>query len=265
MFSEAFAAQGSAAFDEFVNFVIRFSNLSVYNAMLVRVQRPGTGAVATRKRWLEFGRNIKPDAIPIVVLQPFGPVSFLFEQVDTVGRPMPGEEHNPLLAKGRLSQKIYDKTCAAADKYQIEIEETDNYGSLLAGTAAGVNMLPDPLIAIDFKTSKQSRTFRIRLNGRHDLATRYATLAHELGHIYCGHVGADSWGRWPDRSNLSTEQKEVEAEAVAWLVCQRSGIRTRSSDYLHGLIARADLEGISMYSIFEAANRVESRSGVSSK
>lgn len=259
LFFEAFTARGSSAFDEFLNFVIRFNNLSIYNAMLVLVQRPGSGAVATRRRWQDFGREIKLDAIPIVVLQPFGPVSFLFEQADTIGRPMLGEEHNPLLAKGSLSQQIYDKTCAAAKRFQIEVEETDRYGTLLAGTAVGINTLPYARISINSKTHQYLRVFQIRLNSNHDLPTRYATLAHELGHIYCGHVGADSKGRWPDRRGLSVEQKEVEAEAVAWLVCKRLGIETRSPQYLREIIDKTDLSCISMYAIFEAANRVESR------
>lgn len=52
---------------------------------------------------------------------------------------------------------------------------------------------------------------------------------------------------------------ELEAEAVAWLVCQRNGITPRSREYLNRLIDGAGLESVSMYTIYEAANRVESR------
>lgn len=253
LFLEAFATQGSQAFDDFLNFVVKFSNLSMYNTMLVRVQRPGSGAVATRKKWLEFGRTLKPDAIPIVILRPFGPVSFVFEQGDTDGKPLPGEEDSSLFATGKLSQKIYEQSREAAKKYRIKVEETNSYGALLAGTAAGYSIRPEA-----FET-KIGHSFRIRLNAKHDLPTRFATLAHELGHIYCGHVGEDSKGRWPKRTHLSHAQVELEAEAVAWLVCQRNGVKSRSREYLSDLMKDADLSGISMYGIFEAANRVESR------
>jgi hypothetical protein len=54
--------------------------------------------------------------------------------------------------------------------------------------------------------------------------------------------------------------REMEAEAVAWLVCQRNGVHARSKAYLGSLIGRVDdLGQVSMYAIFEAANRVESR------
>ncbi len=51
----------------------------------------------------------------------------------------------------------------------------------------------------------------------------------------------------------------MEAEAVAWLVCQRNGVTSRSKAYLSSLIEKADFSKVSMYAIFEAANRVESR------
>jgi hypothetical protein len=253
LYKEAFVTQGSEAFDGFLSFVAKFSNLSVYNAMLVRVQCPGAAAVATRIKWNSIGRSVKPDAVPIVILRPFGPVAFVFEQGDTEGDQIPGEEDSPLFATGKLSQKIYDQSKEAAKKYGIEVEESSDYGTLLAGTAAGFNIRP-----VLFE-SKAGRGFRIRVNAKHDLPTRFATLAHEFGHIYCGHVGEDSKGRWPRRKHLTHEQVELEAEAVAWLACQRNGIKSKSREYLSGLIKNADLSGISMYAIFEAANRVESR------
>jgi len=51
----------------------------------------------------------------------------------------------------------------------------------------------------------------------------------------------------------------MEAEAVAWLVCQRNGITTRSDQYLRSLIRPDTVPEVSVYAVFEAANRVESR------
>ena len=66
-------------------------------------------------------------------------------------------------------------------------------------------------------------------------------------------------GRWPNRRHLSTAEKELEAEAVAWLVSNRLALKTQSASYLSGYINNADLSQISMYAIFEAANRVEAK------
>jgi Zn-dependent peptidase ImmA (M78 family) len=46
------------------------------------------------------------------------------------------------------------------------------------------------------------------------------TLAHELGHLFCGHVGADKGDPWDNR--VCTEAtSEFEAESVAFLVTER--------------------------------------------
>jgi hypothetical protein len=253
LFAEALNSKGLSAFDEFLDFVKRFNNLSVYNAMLVRIQRPGASAVGTRKQWGEKERRVNPDAVPIVILHPFGPVRFVYEVSDTTGPPLPGENSNVLFAVGELSGDLYEKTRLSAIKYGIEVLETDNYGNFLAGTAAGMKVCPEAI------AGNGHFSFRVKVNAKHDLPTRYATLAHELGHIYCGHLGADSKGRWFDRRIMSSAQMELEAEAVAFLVCQRNGVSSRSKEYLSSLIPRTEIASVSMYAIFEAANRVESR------
>ena len=259
LFQQALTATGASAFDDFLDFVRNFSQLSVYNAMLVRVQRPGAVAVATRRQWLQHGRVVMADAIPIVILQPFGPVLFVYEFADTVGPEIPGEKASCLFADGKLNQVIYDRTRAAAEKYGIKVTETDQYGPNLAGTAAGIALRPE------WDHTQKVLPYRVKLNARHDLPSRFATLAHELGHVYCGHVGPDRKGRWPDRRSLPTALCEAEAEAVAWLVCQRNGVQARSREYLSSLIAQVDVQEVNLYAIFEAANRVESRTPVAGR
>ena len=148
--------------------------------------------------------------------------------------------------------------CAGAKRHRVEVVETDQYGALLAGTAAAINQVPERL-----SSSRDGPLWRVKVNARHeDLPTRFATLTHELGHIYCGHLGADPGGRWPDRREKvrSNAQREMEAEAVCWLVCCRNGVKARSKEYLNSLIRDSDLGTVSMFSIYTAANRVESRS-----
>jgi hypothetical protein len=48
LFQQGLTTTGAGAFDAFLDFVRSFKSLSVYNAMLVRVQRPGAAAVASR-------------------------------------------------------------------------------------------------------------------------------------------------------------------------------------------------------------------------
>ena len=172
LFQLALDTKGPSAFDEFLHFMSGFNNLSVYNSMLVRVQRPGAAAVGSRRQWAERGRYMRPDAVPIVVLQPFGPVRFVFEIGDTDGREVPGEHLDTLFAHGTVPPQIqYDKTKSAADKYRIEIVETDQYGALLTGRAAAMGQTPESLRPA---TTGAAR-YRIKVNAKHDLPTRFAT------------------------------------------------------------------------------------------
>ncbi len=253
LFQDAVKHEGSTAFTSYIEFARRMSNLSVYNAMLVRIQRPGAAAVATEKKWNAIQRHVRPGAIPIVVLRPFGPVSFLYEVADTDGFPLPGEDANPFVAHGEMHEVEWGHLLKHhREKNAIRIEER-NFGALLAGNAR--NIQAKPSLVPDIAQTE----WLIQLNQNHTIPTRFATLAHELGHIFCGHCGADPKGRWPDRSSLSYEVHETEAEAVAYLAASRRGLDVASMEYLSELIKKVDFRQVSLYAIFEAANRVETR------
>lgn len=253
LFRDAVEREGVNAFTDFIQFAKRLSNLSVYNAMLVRLQRPGAAAVATEKKWKNVGRYILPGAIPIVVLRPFGPVSFLYEVSDTDGCSLPGEGSNPFAAHGNLDEIEWARVLKwQRENSSVKIEER-NFGTLLAGNARNLQTLPARV------AGETMPEWLIQLNANHNVPTRFATLAHELGHIFCGHCGAHSKGWWPNRSHLPYPVREAEAEAVAYLVCGRKGLSVASDVYLSQLIRQADLHQVSLYAIFEAANRVEGK------
>ena len=61
---------------------------SPFNAMLIHTQMPGARFVATPKRWGQhYKRTIHPGARPITILQPKGPVLFVFDVSDTTPLP----------------------------------------------------------------------------------------------------------------------------------------------------------------------------------
>jgi hypothetical protein len=87
---------------------------------------------------------------------------------------------------------------------------------------------------------------------------QYATLAHELGHLYCGHLGTPNPKWWPDRQGLRVAVREFEAESVCYLVCLRRGIKNPSAKYLHGYLdANAELPSISLERVLVAAGLIE--------
>lgn len=67
-----------------MEFCQRMKVLAPYNAMVAYIQRPRAKYLLNEGKWKNiFGRGIKPDARPILVLIPFGPLEYLFDVDDT--------------------------------------------------------------------------------------------------------------------------------------------------------------------------------------
>lgn len=95
--------------------------------------------------------------------------------------------------------------------------------------------------------------------------TNYATLVHELAHLYCGHLGTLNRAWWPDRTGLSKQEVEFEAESTSFLVCERLGIETRSDKYLADYLCgknNQEVPSISLERVMKAAGLIEQMGNV---
>ena len=91
----------------------------------------------------------------------------------------------------------------------------------------------------------------VALNQAHTPTEQLATLAHELGHLFCGHVGADQGDSWPCREVREHATREFEAESVARLVFRRIAPGAELPPYLER--------------IFDPASRCQTRVGPTSR
>ncbi|SRR6266404_77115 len=254
LFRQAVRAQGEGALPEFLNFLARFRRYSLFNAMLIRVQRPGAMAVASRRRWQEEGRMVAGDAVPIIILQPLGQCSLSTKSAT------PMAHHcRAGWSGGRSMQQETSAEANGKKRSPAGRSAALRSSSLIIMAPA---WLERPQCSIGPKTRFLSGAPMTRGSGSGSIAVstlgRFATLAHELGHIYCGHLGGDSRSRWADRSGeLELGQRELEAEAVSWLICRRLGLETRSAEYLACYVKDGDLERISAFVITAAAHRIE--------
>ena len=62
---------------------------------------------------------------------------------------------------------------------------------------------------------------------------------------------------WSDRRAVSKHEREVEAEAVAFLVASRAGVVPASAEYLCDFVRSADISKIDLELIVRAAARIE--------
>ena len=85
-------------------------------------------------------------------------------------------------------------------------------------------------------------------------------ISHELAHLFLGHIRLDDKLKIKHRGGLSHQQREIEAESVAYLVCLRNNIQPDSRPYLAGFMAADGTEklpAVDVFTIMKAAGAVE--------
>lgn len=228
----------------------RLRNFAPFNALLLHIQKPGlTHAATAREWWQEFGRVPKRHARPLIVLRAMGPVDFVFDVLDTEGRDLPEVAFTfPVI--GEITQAILDDFLRRVRDKGIAVEWMDA-GDAFAGE-----------IMVQYRMSGQTilaRDYTIALNQNHSPAQTVITLCHELAHLHLGHLGPDHRFKIPDRSGMSHEVEEIEAETVAFVIGHRNGIKTRSESYLDAF--KGDFALMDFHAVMRAVNAIETLIG----
>src|ERR1700730_13703178 len=247
--ADAIAYRTGRELKELFDFMRRFPHIAPYNAMLLHVQNPGIGYALQARLWeRDYRRQVRPGARPYVILQTMGPVAFVFELSDT--EPVdpsvdvvPEIVKNPFPAKGQPPIGGVRKLVSACLKVGIEVEWRDR-GTNLAGSV--------------HRLTHRTPPFHLLLNLKHTEAQQLGTLAHELAHVFCGHLGVSGEGFWPERSYVTKITREFEAEAVAYLVTDRLNLDIGSVQYLAGYLSDHEPLPInSLDTVFKAVAKIE--------
>jgi len=235
----------SKKFAEAVDFVARFREYSPFNNMLVYAQNPLATHFATAGHWRKaFGRTIKEEARGMLILAPRHPVLMVYDIAETEGPPLPEKLRAFARTSGRFNPAVLDHTVKNCERDLIHVQRLP-MGELRGGFAT---------------RRAREAGWKMRVGLRADLEdpAAYAVLCHELAHIYLGHTGTDRDGWWPFRMNVSETVAEIEAEATAYIVCARAGLRTHAAEYLSTFVEDSeDLDAISLDLISRVAGRIE--------
>lgn len=243
----------SEAIHELFAFTIRLREFAPFNAMLLHIQKPGlTHAATAQDWWKRFGRVPKRGARPLLILRTKGPVDFVFDILDTEGRDVPVDAFT-FPTFGNLADNRFTEFMRAVKKERIDVVALDAGD----GEAGWIRLLA----VSSAKTGKN--LFQLAYNRNHDPATRFVTVAHELAHLYLGHLGLDAGRRVPDRRDTPHALMEVEAEMAAYLVAMRNGLKPRSESYLAKY--KGAFEDLNLYAVTRAANAVETAMGISAQ
>ncbi len=229
-----------------VEFMARFTDYAPYNNMLVRIQNPTCSFYATEPDWSNrFGRKLKEDARPMLILAPMHPVMLVYALDETEGPPLPQELSTFAQFQGQWDPDWLVRTAQSAalhDQILVKFKK-------LSSTNAGFATL--------FRGTGGWK-MKIGIHADLDEPSQYGTLCHELAHIYLGHLGSDRDHWWPSRADLDSRAAEIEAEATAFIVTTRRRLAGSSAAYVFRYLDGQPLpSSVSLDQVAKVSSRIE--------
>ena len=239
----------SERYREYLQVMSKFHNYSFNNTLLIAMQKPDASLVAGFSAWKNtFKRNVVKGekGIKIIAPSPFK-IKQEVEKIDPqTQQPVIGRDGKPVTEEKEVTIPAY-KVVSVFDVSQTEGRELPNIGvDMLTGD---VEQYRDCFAALE-KTSPVPIGFEKIAGGAHgyyhleekriaidegmsELQT-LKTAIHEIAHAKLHDIDLNApkeeQGDRPDRRT-----REVQAESVAYTVCQHYGLDT--SDYSFGYVA----------------------------
>lgn len=233
----------SDKYKQFLNVMAKFPRYSVNNTMLIMMQRPDAQLCQSFTGWKQMGRYVKKGEKGISILAP-APYKIEREQtkLDEKGRPVFDADGEPVNEKVEVTIRAF-KVVKTFDLSQTDGKELPTIGpSELVGNIEGYPKLlqalqeisPVPvsfeLIDGDAKGFYHLEDKKIVVQDGMSEVQTIKTLLHEMAH-----EKLHDKDNVPEAKDISRNGKEVEAESVAYVVCQHYGINT--SDYSFSYVA----------------------------
>ncbi len=228
--NETDAARQSELFRDYLGTSAAFWDYSWHNQMLIWRQKPDASFVGGFNTWLKCGRYVRKGEKGIAILAPmffndkkqaptgegeetkriWFKVVYVFDISQTDGTPLP---ELPTKSVGERGEDMLTRLLRFAESRGISVrfvEKCKLNGA--AGTSKGTE--------IEIRTSDT------------DVTTQAATLAHEIAHSLLHFTPDGKRITTRDGKEIDKQQRELEAEATAYVVGSYFGIQSPSDFYL---------------------------------
>ena len=229
--NETDAERQSQLFRDYLRTSAAFWDYSWHNQFLIWRQRPDASYVGGFNTWLKCGRYVRKGEKGIAILAPmffkdkrqngdgadaevkriWFKVVYVFDISQTDGTPLP---ELPSKSVGERGQDMLGRLLRFAESRGITVRFVEKCCSLngAAGTSKGTE--------IEIRTSET------------DVTTQAATLVHELAHSLLHFTPDGKQITTRDGKEIDKQQRELEAEATAYVVGSYFGIQSPSDFYL---------------------------------
>ncbi len=238
----------SERYKNYLTAMSKFHNYSFNNTLLIAMQKPDASLVAGYNKWKDdFERQVKrgEKAIKILAPAPYK-VRRQVEKLDASGKAIPGPDGKPLTEEKEITVPAF-KVVSVFDVSQTEGREIPDIA--VDELTGSVERYQDFFTALE-RTSPVPIAFENIESGAHGYyhleekriaidegmseLQNLKTAIHEIAHATLHAIDKDATPEeLADRPDRRT--REVQAESVAYTVCQHYGLDT--SDYSFGYVA----------------------------
>jgi len=221
---EAVEAGKSGILVEYLKAMGKFHNYSIGNAILIGFQKPDATRVAGFRTWQKLGRFVKRNEKGIAIV---APIVWRKKEMHTDSEE-DGQEH-------KEESAVAFKTAYVFDISQTDGKPLPEFARVRGDTAGYTERLKQFVSEQGIKLEYSDRIGsvegiscggKIKLKKGLSQAEEVSTLIHELTHEMLHR----------DKSHISKDKevREIEAEAVAFVVCYGIGldVNSASSDYI---------------------------------
>ena|GEM_PF-1441163 len=212
-------------YQEFLKSISNLYKFSARNIILAKAQNPQVKMLSGYNQWQKLGRNVKKGEKSIKILAPTErKITEILADKD--GKPILDDNGNPqkkdskILSFVPISVFDVDQTEGTPIPYLGSLVDNVKDFESLKNTL--VSLSPVPVVFKDIGINGRYEPFLQQITIKDSLpeAATIKTLTHEIAHAKMAHENLDD-----------TRLAEVQAESVAYIVCQHLGIETEPESF----------------------------------
>ena len=230
-------------FKKYLSCCSKFHSYSLNNTLLILAQKPDATLVAGYNAWQRnFNRHVDKGEKGLMILAPVtNKITQLMDKADENGNPVLDENGNPVKEE-RIINQLRFTTTTVFDISQTSGEPLPSLIHNLTGSSDEILAFIDSVknictIPIDYHSPSKDAVLAGGAKGYYSIAEDRIVLNMELEDMQIAKTLIHEYSHsiLHKKTDKDSDQREIEAESLAFVLCDHFGIDT--SDYSFGYIA----------------------------
>lgn len=230
-------------FRKYLSCCSKFHSYSLNNTLLILAQKPDATLVAGYNAWQRnFNRHVDKGERGLIILAPVtSKITQLMDKADEDGNPVLDENGDPIKEE-RVINQLRFTTTTVFDISQTSGEPLHSLIHNLTGSSDEILAFIDSVkdictIPIDYHSPSKDAVLAGGAKGYYSIAEDRIVLNMELEDMQIAKTLIHEYSHsiLHKKTDKDSDQREIEAESLAFVLCDHFGIDT--SDYSFGYIA----------------------------